>query len=63
MIIVQFHLSLQVLNHHVYELLETRGKLRKLVLTRQDCSTKSNELESFVFVSEDVFTNEDKVCE
>ena len=43
-------------------MLETRGKLKRFVLTRGDnCSTRSNELESFVFVSDDVFTNEDKL--
>ncbi len=45
----------------MYELLETRGKLKKLVLTKGDCIARSNEIESFIYVSDDVFTNEDKL--
>lgn len=45
----------------MYELLETRGKLEKFVLTQEDCTTKSNELESFIYVSDDVFTNKEKL--
>lgn len=51
----------EIIDQHVYELLENRGKLEKLVLTKGDCSVSSNEIESFIFVSDDVFTNSDKL--
>lgn len=52
------------MNQYVYELLETRGKLKKVVLTYEGRGSKANNLESFnsfIFVSEDVFTNTEKL--
>lgn len=49
------------MNQYVYKLLETRGQLKKLVLTHEGPGAKINEFKSFIFVSDDVFTNADKL--
>ena len=52
----------QIITEHVYELLETTGKLKRHTLSTSDnCPARSNDLETFVFVSDDVFTNKDKL--
>ena len=48
----------QIINQHVYELLETKGKLKKQFLKKTDSSETSNDLESFIFVSDDVLIND-----
>ncbi|XP_046447897.1 cotranscriptional regulator FAM172A homolog isoform X2 [Daphnia pulex] len=48
----------EIINQHIYELLETRGKLTKTFLKKEGCTETSNEIESFIFVSDDVFTND-----
>lgn len=45
----------------MYELLETRGQLKKLWLSKDSCPDRYTDMETFVFVSDDVFTNEDKL--
>jgi len=39
-------------------LLETRGKLTKHFLKKEGCIETSNEIESFIFISDDVLTND-----
>lgn len=52
----------EIITEHVYELLETTGKLKRHTLSTSDnCPARSNDLETFVFVSDDVFTNKDKL--
>ena len=48
----------QIINQNVYELLETKGKLKKQFLKKPGCSETSNDLESFIFVSDDVLIND-----
>nr|CAH0100184.1 unnamed protein product [Daphnia galeata] len=54
----------EIINQHVYELLETKGKLKKQFLKKTDSSETSmametsNDLESFIFVSDDVLIND-----
>lgn len=55
---IGLNLYFQIINQHVYELLETKGKLKKLFLKKEGCSETSNEIESFIFISDDVFTND-----
>jgi len=52
----------EVVTNHVYKLLETRGNLKKKFLKCKDEGEgDSNKLESFVFVSDDLTTNTEKV--
>jgi len=52
----------EVVTNHVYKLLETRGNLKKHFLKCKDEGEgDSNKLESFVFVSDDLTTNTEKV--
>jgi len=51
----------EVITNHVYGLLETRTKLNKQFLKCKDEEGDSNKLESFVFVSDDIMTNAEKV--
>jgi hypothetical protein len=39
-------------------LLESKGKLKKVFLKKGGCSETSNEIESFIFISDDVYTND-----
>ena len=50
-----------MITNHVYGLLETRTKLNKQFLKCKDEEGDSNKLESFVFVSDDIMTNAEKV--
>jgi len=51
----------EVITDHVYGLLETQGKLKKHYLKCKDEEDHSNRLESFVFMSDDIMTNSEKV--